>query len=127
MLREDADDERSVTETVRTARKRRGRGRPRRRRAITIAGTDVTLFDDVGFGEAVYAEAPAGQHQLCVCAATEDDDGEVAASFDVDLAGGAVYSAFAVGYLAPEEAPADEPFDLVVTEDAIPEGDGDGY
>lgn len=90
---------------------------------VTVAGTDVTLFDDVGFGEGVYAEAPAGRHQLCVRGATEGDDGDVVATFDVDLAGGTVYSGFAVGYLVPEEAPVDEAFDLIVTEDAMPDDD----
>lgn len=49
---------------------------------------------------------------------TPENDGEVAASFDVSLAGGTVYSAFAAGYLTQDDEPADTPFALVVTQDA---------
>jgi len=48
---------------------------------------------------------------------TESNDGDVVASSDVSLDGGAVYTAFAAGYLNPDEAPADTPFDLIVTQD----------
>ena len=38
---------------------------------------------------------------------------------------GAVYTGFAVGYLEPDEAPADESFDLEVVEDAPANGEDD--
>jgi hypothetical protein len=36
----------------------------------------------------------------------------------VSLDGGTVYTAFAQGYLTPDDEPADEPFDLQVVQDA---------
>jgi len=41
----------------------------------------------------------------------------VVATFDLAPEAGVVYTAFAVGYLEPEEAPADEAFDLEVVVD----------
>ncbi|WP_256392590.1 DUF4397 domain-containing protein [Natronoarchaeum rubrum] len=88
---------------------------------VTVAESGDALFEDVAFGEAAAAEVPAGSYTLEVRPATENNDGEVAATFDVELMAGTVYSAFAVGYLAPGDAPADEPFDLEVVVDAGPE------
>jgi len=81
------------------------------------AGGDV-LFEDVPFGAAGAIEVPPGEYELEVRPATENNDGDVAATFDVAPEAGVVYSGFAVGYLAPEEAPADEPFDLELVVDA---------
>ena len=44
-------------------------------------------------------------------------DGEVAADFDVSLNGGTVYTAFAQGYLTPDDESADEGFDRNVVQD----------
>ena len=83
---------------------------------VTVDGEP--LFEDVPFGAAGAVEVPAGEYELEVRPATPDTDGDVVATFDVDLAAGTVYSAFAVGYLDPDAAPADEPFDLEVVVDA---------
>ncbi|AXR81718.1 putative lipoprotein [Natrarchaeobaculum sulfurireducens] len=78
-----------------------------------------TLFENVAFGESGYTEVPDGEYTLEIYPA-----GDRAASvyeIGVSLAGGAVYSAFAVGYLEPESAPADEPFEILLTEDSLPD------
>jgi hypothetical protein len=90
---------------------------------VTVAESGAVLYDNVSFGNATeYAEVPAGDYTLEVRPATEDDDGEVVATFDVSLEGGTVYSAIAAGYLSPDEAEGDEPFDLVVAMDAGADG-----
>ena len=81
------------------------------------AGGDA-LFTDVPFGAAGAVEVPPGEYELEVRPATEGNDGDVVATFDVTPEAGVVYSGFAVGYLAPEEAPADAPFDLELVVDA---------
>ncbi|OVE84608.1 DUF4397 domain-containing protein [Natronolimnobius baerhuensis] len=90
---------------------------------ITAADGEVVLFDDVAFGEAGAAYVDPGDYTLEIRPATEDNDGDVVATFDVAPEAGNVYSAFAVGYLEPEAAPADEPFDLEVVLDAASEMD----
>ncbi|MFC6725106.1 DUF4397 domain-containing protein, partial [Halobium palmae] len=61
---------------------------------------------------------PAGDYTLDVRGDTDGNDGDVAASFDVTVEGGSAYSAFAVGYLTPDDEPTDAGFDLVVAQDA---------
>ncbi|MFU8869066.1 DUF4397 domain-containing protein [Natronococcus sp.] len=90
---------------------------------VTVDDGETVLFEDVAFGEAGAIEVPAGEYTLEVRPATEDNDGDVVAEFDVAPEAGNVYSAFAVGYLEPEAAPADEPFDLEVVLDAAAETD----
>jgi hypothetical protein len=90
---------------------------------VTVEDGETVLFEDVAFGDAETLEVPAGDYTLEVRPATECNDGDVVAEFDVSPAAGNVYTAFAVGYLEPEGAPADEPFDLEVVVDA--EGDED--
>ncbi|HMB50590.1 MAG TPA: DUF4397 domain-containing protein, partial [Natronoarchaeum rubrum] len=60
---------------------------------VTVAESGDALFEDVAFGEAAAAEVPAGSYTLEVRPATENNDGEVAATFDVELMAGTVYSA----------------------------------
>lgn len=86
--------------------------------AVDITAGDTVLFDGVEFSGSGYTEVPAGDYTVEIRPDTEANDGEVVASFDVSLAGGTVYSAFAAGYLTPDDEPADTPFDLVVTQDA---------
>ncbi|AGB36561.1 DUF4397 domain-containing protein [Natronococcus occultus] len=85
---------------------------------VTADGGETVLFEDIAFGDAGAIEVPAGEYVLEVRPATECNDGDVVAEFDVSPAAGTVYTAFAVGYLDPENAPADEPFDLKVVADA---------
>jgi hypothetical protein len=86
------------------------------------AGGDV-LLEDVPFGAAGAIEVPAGEYELEVRPATENNDGDVVATFELAPEAGVVYTAAAVGYLEPGAAPADVPFDLEVVEDARPGGD----
>ncbi len=88
---------------------------------VTVGDGETVLFEDVSFGEADALEVPADDYTLEVRPATDDVDGDVVATFDVSPGAGNVYTAFAVGYLDPEAAPADEAFDLEVVLDA--EGD----
>jgi hypothetical protein len=84
---------------------------------VTVASSGDALFDGAAFGDASYAEVPAGDYTLQIRGDTESDDGDVVTEFDVSLAGGQVYTAFAAGYLSPDDEPADTAFDLVVAQD----------
>lgn len=83
---------------------------------VVVAETGDALFEGVEFGGSGYAEVPAGSYRLCIYPAGERE--EAVLGVDVDAAGGTVASAFAAGYVAPEDAPADEPFDLVLSVDS---------
>ena len=85
---------------------------------VTVESSGDAVFDGVAFGETASAEVPAGDYTLQVRGDTEGNDGDVAASFDVTVEGGATYTAFAVGYLTPDDEPADNGFDLLVAEGA---------
>ncbi len=85
---------------------------------VTVGDGETVLFEDAAFGDAATTEVPGGDYTLEVRPATENNDGDVVATFDVAPEGGSVYSAFAVGYLEPGSAPADEAFDLEVVMDA---------
>ncbi|WP_435178139.1 DUF4397 domain-containing protein [Halorussus sp. AFM4] len=86
---------------------------------VTVAGTDTVLYDNVSFANATdYVTVPAGDYELEIRPATEDDDGEVVTTVDVSLEGGTVYSAIAAGYLSPDDEPADEPFRVILATDA---------
>jgi hypothetical protein len=84
---------------------------------VTLAATGDAVFDGVAYGETSTIEVPAGDYTLQVRGDTENNDGDVAAEFDVSLAGGQAYTAFAAGYLTPDDEPADAPFDLLVAQD----------
>ena len=84
---------------------------------VVPAGTDEALIEDLAYGDAEYVEVPADSYQLCIYAAGERE-GAVLGPLEVEVAGGTVYSAFAVGYVTPDEAPADEPLDVVLTVDS---------
>lgn len=85
---------------------------------VTVGESGDTVFDGVAFGETATAEVPAGDYTLDARGDTDGNDGDVAASFDVTVDGGSAYSAFAVGYLTPDDEPTDEGFDLLVARDA---------
>jgi hypothetical protein len=84
---------------------------------VTAAGGDTVLFDGVAFGESGYTTVPANDYTVQIRGDTESNDGEVVADFDVSLDGGEVYTAFAAGYLSPDDEPVDTSFDLLVTQD----------
>jgi len=75
------------------------------------------LFEELEFGEAETGDLPAGDYTLGVRPADGDDEDEPIETFEVTIEAGTVYTGFAVGYLEPDEAPVDEPFDLEVVED----------
>ncbi|QCC52972.1 DUF4397 domain-containing protein [Halapricum salinum] len=85
---------------------------------VTAAGGDVVLFDGVPYGGSGYAEVEANDYTVQIRGDTDSNDGDVVADFDVSLNGGTVYTAFAAGYLTPDDEPADESFDLLVAQDA---------
>ncbi|WP_076609651.1 DUF4397 domain-containing protein [Natronorubrum thiooxidans] len=85
---------------------------------VTAGDGETVLFEGAAFGDAAAVEVPPDMYTLEVRPATEDNDGDVVATFDVEPMAGTVYSAFAVGYLEPEAAPANEAFDLEVVVDA---------
>ncbi len=92
---------------------------------VTVGDGETVLFEDVGFGEADALEVPPDAYELEVRPATDDNDGDIVETFPVEPEAGTVYTAFAVGYLAPEDAPAEEAFDLEVVVDAMPDDDDD--
>ncbi|MFC4544161.1 DUF4397 domain-containing protein [Halosolutus amylolyticus] len=85
---------------------------------VTVGDGETVLFEDAAFGDAATVEVEAGEYTLEVRPATDGNDGDVVATFDVATEAGGVYSAFAVGYLEPGAAPVDEAFDLEVVSDA---------
>ena len=85
---------------------------------VTVAAGDV-LFDGVAYGGSGYVEVPAGDYTTQIRGDTDSNDGDVVAEYDVSLSGGQVYTAFAAGYLSPDDEPADTPFDLVVAQDTM--------
>ena len=85
---------------------------------VTIEGTNTTLFDNVTYGNATeYLEVPAGEYTLEVRAATASDNGTVVDSFEVDVENGTAYTAFAAGYVMPDDEDADAPLELIATPD----------
>ncbi|QKY21962.1 DUF4397 domain-containing protein (plasmid) [Halolamina sp. CBA1230] len=85
--------------------------------AVDITAGNGVLFDGVEYGESGYTEVPAGDYTLEIRGDTEGNDGEVVGEFDVTVEGGEVYTAFAAGYLTPDDEPAETAFDLVVVQD----------
>ncbi|WP_435157628.1 DUF4397 domain-containing protein [Haladaptatus sp. DFWS20] len=87
---------------------------------VTVMDGETTLFDGVAYGESSdYLEVEPGQYTLEVRGDTDSNDGDVAATFDVTLEAGTTYTAFAEGYLTPDDEPASEMFDLVVAQDSV--------
>jgi len=93
--------------------------------AVDVAVDDdaLTLFEDVAFGESSgYTTAPADEYEVEVRPAA---GGDPVFEADVSFAAGSTYTAFAVGYLSPDDEDADEAFGLDLQEDksAPPRGD----
>ncbi|QPV62106.1 DUF4397 domain-containing protein [Halosimplex litoreum] len=86
---------------------------------VTAENGSVVLAENVSFGNASdYVTVPEGDYTVEIREATEGNDGSVVTTVDVSLEGETAYSALAVGYLDAEAAPADTPFEVVLTEDA---------
>ncbi|RDZ45481.1 DUF4397 domain-containing protein [Haloferax sp. Atlit-19N] len=84
---------------------------------VTVAGSGDALVDGAAFGDAATVEVPAGDYTLQIRGDTESNDGDVVAEFDVTVEGGRAYTAIALGYLTPDDEPADAAFDLSVVAD----------
>ncbi len=82
---------------------------------VVNTGSGDALAEGLAFGDTATFEVPGGSYTLGVRPAGGE---ETVAEFDVEVAGGTVYSAFAVGYLEPEDASVDESFALEVVEGA---------
>ena len=90
---------------------------------VTTGGGSVVLADGAAFRDATeYATAEANDYTVSVRGDTESNDGDVVADFDVSLNGGTVYTAFAAGYLSPDDDPADTAFDLFPVQDSSSDG-----
>jgi hypothetical protein len=87
---------------------------------VTENGT--VLADNISFRDATdYQTVPAGDYTVEIRAASDDEDGEVVATADVSLEEGTAYSALATGLLSAsdnETDDAEQPFQVLVTEDA---------
>ena len=84
---------------------------------ITVASSGDVLVDGAAFGDAATVEVPAGSYTLEVRGDTMSNDGDVVTTFDVTVEGGRAYTAFAQGYLSPDDEPASASFDLGVVAD----------
>jgi len=86
---------------------------------ITAPGGNVVLVDGLSFQNASdYVTVPEGNYTLEIRAATENGNGPILTTVNMSLNGGTAYSAMAVGYQNPDEAPADTEFEVILTEDA---------
>jgi hypothetical protein len=84
---------------------------------VTVASSGDVLVDGAAFGQSATVEVPAGSYTLEVRGDTESNDGDVVSTFDVTVEGGTAYTAFAQGYLSPDDEPASAGFDLGVVAD----------
>lgn len=86
---------------------------------VTVAESGEVLVDNASYGNATdYASVPPGNYTLEVRAATPDNDGTVVQSVEVSVTGETAYTAIATGYVEPGDAATDQPFEVVVLEDA---------
>lgn len=86
---------------------------------VTAANGSVLLADNISYQEAGdYVTVPAGNYTAEIRAATAENNGTVVTTVDVSLAERTAYTAMALGYLNPEEAPVETPFQVMATEDA---------
>jgi len=84
-------------------------------------GTTV-LFDNVSYGEiSEYVTVPEGDHTLQVRNATEDNDGEILYTTEVDLEDEMAFTALAVGYTEPQDTETDSEFQVALNPDVTVE------
>jgi hypothetical protein len=81
---------------------------------VTVESSGDVLVDGAAFGDAATVEVPAGSYTLEVRGDTDSNDGDVVSTFDVTAEGGTAYTAFAQGYLTPDDEPTSASFDLGV-------------
>ncbi|GAB3688339.1 hypothetical protein GCM10028857_22380 [Salinarchaeum chitinilyticum] len=86
---------------------------------VTAENGSVVLAENVSFQNASdYVTVPAGNYTAEIREAAADNNGSIVTTVDVSLEGETAYSALAVGYLNPDEAPANTSFEVIPTEDA---------
>lgn len=82
---------------------------------VTLFGGLITLFKDVSFGDATdYRALPSGEYTAEIRPAGSDD---LVAEVDVELESESAYTAFANGYLTPDDEPTDRQFGLLTAID----------
>lgn len=95
---------------------------------VTANNGSVVIADDVTYQNASdYVTVPAGDHTLEIRSESPTNDGAIVATVDVELEEESAYTATAVGYATLEDAPADTPLEVVLSEDvtitfSLPEG-----
>jgi hypothetical protein len=83
---------------------------------VTVADTNLTLFDDVSFGDSTdYVAVPGGDYELEVRVAEFGNAGEVVGTFEASVESGMAYSVFAAGKVGDE----DTPFQLLPRVDGV--------
>lgn len=91
---------------------------------VTLFGGRLPLVKDVSFGNATdYLGLPAGEYTAEIRPAGSDD---LVGTVEVELAEESAYTAFANGYLTPDDEPGDEPFGLVPAIDGEDQPDPTG-
>jgi len=86
---------------------------------VTTADGEVVLAENVSFGNASeYVTVPEGDYEVEIRQDTPAANGTVITTVDVELDDETTYTAWAVGYAAPDDAPADTAFEIQLTEDA---------
>lgn len=100
---------------------------------ITVEEGGEPVVQNLAFGEYQGLDVPAGEYQLFVYPAAEPDPAEQEEGMEEEEPAAPVYqteivlepgtasTGWAIGYIDPEQAPADEPFEILVTEDAPPQ------
>lgn len=89
--------------------------------AVDVTANDgaVVLADNLSYQDASdYVSVPEGTHTVEIRENTADENGTVVATVNVTVEEESAYSALALGYLTPEDEPADTPFQVSMTEDA---------
>lgn len=91
---------------------------------VTLFGGRLPLVKDVSFGDATdYLALPAGEYTAEIRPAGSDD---LVGTVEVELAEESAYTAFANGYLTPDDEPGDEPFGVISAIDGEDQPDPTG-
>jgi hypothetical protein len=89
---------------------------------VTVQETGDVLANNISYrNSSAYVNVSAGNYTLAVRQAAANDSGPVVATFNVSLSEGTDYEAYAVGYVNPEQAIKDTPFDVVVATPVVTE------
>ncbi|MFC7096828.1 DUF4397 domain-containing protein [Halobaculum marinum] len=84
---------------------------------ITVEGSDVVVAENVSYGFVTdYVTVPEDEYTLEIRAASEDNNGTIVGTVEVELDEESAYTAYAIGSLAGEND--SEPFQIALTPDA---------